>query len=121
MDWFSVWAPGPYIESEPVDAAVDPGRLTAWLIVTVVALILAALWYRQRVSRHSFWCATAGRDVEALFRFGRVLSCSAFGDPTAIACARRCLVRSFRVPWPPALPVATRPQAQPVSREGQCA
>jgi hypothetical protein len=61
MDWFSAWDPGPYIESEPVeaavDAAVDPGRLTAWLIVIVVALIVAALWYRQRVSRHSFCCA----------------------------------------------------------------
>ena len=74
MDWFSAWDPGPYIEIEPaVDAAVDPGRLTAWLIVTVVALIVAALWYRQRVSRHSFCCATVGRDVEVFFRFGRVL------------------------------------------------
>ena len=122
MDWFSAWDPGPYIEIEPaVDAAVDPGRLTAWLIVTVVALIVAALWYRQRVSRHSFWCATVGRDVEVLFRFGRVLSCSAFEDPTAIACARRCLVRSFRVQWPPALPVVTRPEAPRVSREGHYA
>jgi hypothetical protein len=121
MDWFSAWDPGPYIESEPVDAAVDPGRLTAWLIVTVVTLILAALWYRQRVSRHSFCCATVGRDVEVLFRFGRVLSCSAFEDPTAIGCARRCLVRSFRVQWPPALPVMTLPQAPRVSREGHYA
>ena len=121
MDWFSESDPGPYIEIEPVDAAVDTGRLTAWLILTVVALIVAALWYRQRVSRHSFWCATVGRDVEVLFRFGRVLSCSAFEDPTAIACARRCLVRSFRVQWPPALPVVTRPQAPRDSREGQYA
>lgn len=118
MDWFSVWDPAPYIDIEPLDADVDTGRLTAWLILTVVALIVAALWYRQRVSRHSFWCATAGRDVEVLFRFGRVLSCSAFEDPTAIVCARRCLVGSFRVPWPPALPVVTRRRAPWVSRAG---
>jgi len=49
--------------------------------------------------------ATTGRDVEMGFRRGRVLSCSAFEDPTAIACGRRCLDRSFRVQWPPALPV----------------
>jgi hypothetical protein len=114
MDWFSAWDPGPYIEIESVDAAVDavdPGRLTVWLIVTAVALILAALWYRQRVSRHSFCCATVGRDVEVLLRLGRVLSCSAFEDPTAIACPRRCLDRSFRAQWRPALPVVTRPRA----------
>jgi hypothetical protein len=39
------------------------------------------------------------------FRRGRALSCSAFEDPAAIACGRRCLDRSFRVQWPPALPV----------------
>ncbi len=50
MDWFSEWDPGPYIQLEPVDPAVDTRRLTAWLILTVVALIVAALWYRQRVS-----------------------------------------------------------------------
>jgi hypothetical protein len=121
MDWFSTWDPEPYIEIETVDGAVDTARLTAWLIVTAVALIVAALWYRQRVSRHSFWCATVGRDVEVLFRFGRVLSCSTFEDPTAIACARRCLVPSFRVQWPPALPVVRRPQAPRVSREGHYA
>ena len=121
MDWFSAWDPGSYIEIEAVDADVDTGRLTAWLILTVVALIVATLWYRQRVSRHSFWCATVGRDVEVLFRFGRVLSCSAFEDPTAVACARRCLVRSFRVQWPSALPVAMRPQAPRTSREGHYA
>jgi hypothetical protein len=38
------------------------------------------------------------------------VSCSAFEDPTAIACARRCLDRSFRVQWPPALPVLARPR-----------
>jgi hypothetical protein len=121
MDWFSAWDPGSYIEIAPADPAVDTGRLTAWIILTVVALIVATLWYRQRVPRRSFWCATVARDVEALFRFGHVLSCSAFEDPTTIACARRCRVRSFRVQWPTALPVATRQQAPRVSREGQYA
>jgi hypothetical protein len=91
------------------------------VIFSAVALIVAALWHRQRVSRQSFWCATVGRDIEVLFRFGRVLSCSAFEDPTAIVCARRCLVRSFRVQWTPALPVGTRPQVPRVSREGHYA
>jgi hypothetical protein len=117
MDWFSEWDRGPFVEIDSVDPAVDTGRLTAWLILTVVALIVAVLWHRQRVSRHSLWCATAGRDVEVLFRLGHVLSCSTFEDPTAIACARRCLVRSFRVQWPPALPVATRLPAPRLSRE----
>jgi hypothetical protein len=37
-----------------------------------------------------------------------VLSCSAFEDPTAIACGRRCRERSFRVQWP-TLPVLAPP------------
>ena len=110
MDWLSEWEPIPYTEGEQIDPALDAGRLTAWLILAVVALIVAALWYRQRVYRRAFWCATVGRDVEVRFRLERVLSCSAFEDPTAIACARRCLDRSFRVQWPLALPVLTRPR-----------
>jgi hypothetical protein len=72
MDWFSTWDPVFYAEIDQVDPAVDTGRLTAWLILAVVALAVAALWYRQRVFRHSFWCATIGRDVEVCFRLGRV-------------------------------------------------
>jgi hypothetical protein len=111
MDWFSTWDPVFYAEIDQVDPAVDTGRLTAWLILAVVALAVAALWYRQRVFRHSFWCATIGRDVEVRFRLGRVLSCSNFENPSAIACARRCADRSFRMQWSPGLPVLTRPQA----------
>jgi hypothetical protein len=82
MDWFSTWDPVFYAEIDQVDPAVDTGRLTAWLILAVVALAVAALWYRQRVFRHSFWCATIGRDVEVCFRLGRVLSCSNFENPS---------------------------------------
>jgi hypothetical protein len=110
MDWLSELEPIPYTEVEQIDPTLDAGRLTAWLILAAVALIVAALWYRQRVFRRSFWCATVGRDIEVRLRLGCVLSCSAFEDPTAIACARRCLDRSFRVQWPPALPVLTRPR-----------
>jgi len=68
------------------------------------------MWFRRRVVRHSFWCATAGRDVVVRLGRGCVQSCSAFEDPTAIACARRCRDRSFRVQWPPELPVLARPR-----------
>ena len=119
MDWFSEWQPVPYAEIQQVDPAFDAGRLTAWLILAVVALAVAALWYRQRLFRYSFWCATVERDIEVRFRLGCVLSCSAFEDPAAIACARRCVDRRFRMQWPPALPVLTRPLASRAVREGQ--
>lgn len=106
MDWFSEWEPLPYnIEIERVDPSADGGLLPAWLVVAVILLAAAVMWYRQRVVLHSFWCATVGRDVEVRLGRGCVQSCSAFEDPTAIACARRCLDRSFRVQWPPAVPV----------------
>ena len=100
MDWLSEWEPGPYMGIEQVDPAVDAGRLTAWLVLLIATMVIAALWYRQRVFRHSFWCATAGRDVAVRLRLGQVVSCSAFEDPTMIACDRRCLDRSFRTQWP---------------------
>ena len=98
MDWLSEWEPGPYMGIEQVDSAADAGRLTAWLVLVIAAVVIAALWYRQRVFGHSFWCASAGRDVHVRLRLGRVLSCSAFEDPAAIACDRRCVDRSFRNP-----------------------
>jgi hypothetical protein len=109
MDWFSAWEPLPYIEIERVDPPADGGLLTPWLVLAVI-LLAAVMWYRTRVVRRSFWCATVGRDVEVRFRRGGVQSCSVFEDPTAIACARRCLDRSFRVQWPPAIPVLARPR-----------
>lgn len=110
MDWLGEWEPIPYTEVEQVDPTLDAARLTAWLILAVVALTVVALWYRQRV-RRSFWCATVGRDVEVRFRLGGVLSCSAFEDPTAIACARRCRDRGFRMQWPPIQPDLRRPRS----------
>jgi hypothetical protein len=100
MDWLSEWEPGPFMGIEQVDPAVDAGRLTAWLVLVIAALAIAALWYRQRMFRRSFWCATAGRDVEVRLRLGQVLSCSAFEDSSAIACGRHCVDRTFRTRWP---------------------
>jgi hypothetical protein len=114
MDWFSVWEPlpypVPYMEIEPVDPPAAGGLFTTWPVLVLIALAAAVVWYRQHIVRHSFWCATFGRDVEVLLGRGCVQSCSAFEDPTAIACARRCLDRSFRMQWPPAVPVLTRPR-----------
>ena len=106
MDWLSEWEPGPYMGIEHVDPAVDAGGLTAWLVLLIAALVIAALWYRQRVFRRSFWCETAGRDVAVRLRLGQVLSCSAFEDPAAITCDRRCVDRSFRTQWPRATATA---------------
>ena len=109
MDWFSVWEPlpypVPYMEMEAVDPPADGGLLTAWLVLAVILLAATVIWHRQRVARHSFWCATVERDVEVRLGGGCVKSCSAFEDPSAVACARRCLDRSFRVQWPSALAV----------------
>jgi hypothetical protein len=74
----------------------------------VILLAAAVRAYRQRVARHSFWCATVGRGVEVRLEHGCVGSCTAFEDPMAIACARRCLDRSFRVQWPLAVPALSR-------------
>ena len=110
MDWLSEWEPLPYMGIEQVEPGVESGRLTAWLIFALAAVVIAALWDHQRIFRHSFWCATSRRDVEVRVRLGQVLSCSAFENPSAIACDRRCLDRGFRTQWPAALPVMTRPQ-----------
>jgi hypothetical protein len=109
MDWFSVWEPVGYVETEPVQFTTDLPMLVAWLVVAVVVLAALIAWYRQRIVRRSFWCATAGRDVEIFSRRGRVLSCSSFDDPAAVACARRCQGRAFRVQWPRPLPVLGPP------------
>ena len=109
MGWLGEWEPLLYIEEiERVDPPADGGLLPAWLVVATILLVGAVLWYRQRVVTHSFRCATVGRDVEVRLRRGCVQSCSAFEDPTAIACARRCLDRSFRMHWPPAAPGLAR-------------
>jgi hypothetical protein len=61
MDWLSEWEPLPYMGIEQVGPGVDSGRLTAWLILALAAVVIAALWYHQRIFRHSFWCATSRR------------------------------------------------------------
>lgn len=110
MDWFGAWepVPFPYIEVEPTEHAAEAGPLTVWLILAVIILAALVVWYRRRAFRHSFWCATVDRDVEVRLRSGCVLSCSAFEHPAAVACARRCTDRSFRVQWPSSVPVLTR-------------
>ena len=108
MDWFSAWEPVPYLDVERVDVTSGSSVLTAWLIVSVVVLAALVAWYRQRAVRHVFWCAGADRDVEVVMQHGCVLACSAFDDPGAIGCARRCVDASFRAQWPPALPVLVR-------------
>ena len=110
MDWLSEWDPVSYIGIEQSDPSVDSGRLTAWLILALAAVAIAVLWYRRRTFRRSFWCATSRREVEVRMRLGQVLCCSAFENPTAIACDRRCLGRGFRTQWPAALPVLMRPE-----------
>jgi hypothetical protein len=99
------------VEIERMDPPADSGMLIPWLILAVLVVAGLVAWYRQRVVRRSFWCATEGRDVEVRFRRSCVLSCSAFEGPATVACARRCMNRAFRVQWPPALPVLTRPSS----------
>jgi hypothetical protein len=53
---------------------------------------------------------TARREVEVRIQRGCIVSCAAFEDPTTIACARRCVDHSFRMQWPPPLPVLARPR-----------
>ena len=113
MDWFNMWDPVSYIDIERVEPPVDAGRFVAWLVVAMIVLTAMVMWYRQRIVCDSFWCAAVGREVEVRRRLGCVLSCSAFENPTAVACSRRCLDRSFRVQWPPALQVVTSPRSAP--------
>src|SRR5215831_15423164 len=71
MDWLSEWEPGSYMGIEQIDPAADAGRITAWLVLAIAAVAVAVLWYRQRVFRHAFWCATSR------FACGSVMSCPA--------------------------------------------
>jgi hypothetical protein len=116
MDWFSTWefVPDPiaYAELEPADSAGGVALMIpiVWLVLAAIALAVTVIGQRGRVVRRSFRCAIANREVEARLRSGRVQSCSAFEDPTAITCGRRCVDRSFRMQWPPPLPpVLMRP------------
>jgi hypothetical protein len=72
-------------------------------------------------SRRHFWCSIKEREVEVVFqtvprrllgaRITGVKSCTAFEDPTAVACDRACVDGRFRSQWPDSLRVGTRPAA----------
>jgi hypothetical protein len=114
MTWLDEW---------PMDASVAMESFVEFFVlVQVIAIALMVLllalsgpWFHWRVRRRrSFWCSQAQRPVEVeLEEHGvpgirctaRVLTCSAFESPEAIACARRCRDAAFRRQWEPALPV----------------
>ena len=65
--------------------------------------------------RRRVWCSLQRQEVEVEFEtktflgFPRLVGvnrCSAFDEPTDVACGRHCLDSEFRRRWPPALPVA---------------
>jgi hypothetical protein len=87
--------------------SVPPEWLALAPAVMVVAVVALMLLRGRR--RRAFWCALVGREVVAEFRHGMVRSCTAFEDPTAVACARRCADATFRRQWPSALPVIMTP------------
>ena len=71
-------------------------------IFGVAALLSVMVLLVVPSARRRFWCAGAGRQVEAVFEeFGlpgrrrpiAVLSCSAFAPPTALRCDHCCLDR----------------------------
>ena len=69
--------------------------------------------------RRHFWCSIKQREVEVEFetvprrllgtRITGVKSCTAFEEPTAVACDRACLDGRFRSQWPDSLRVGNRP------------
>jgi len=108
MDWLGVDFPVAIYSVVELDSSA-PQATIDWLALLpaalLVAIIAVAIVAARRAERWSFWCAIAGRDVVAEARGGCVQSCSAFEDPTAITCARRCADAAFRRQWPPALPL----------------
>ncbi len=65
MDWFSEWQPVPNLEIDRAQANPYLGELMAWAILIVLALVVTAVWYRQRRWRVAVLVsATVGRDVE---------------------------------------------------------
>jgi hypothetical protein len=70
-----------------------------WAVGAAVVLILATL-AASRLTRRTFWCEQAGRQVDVeleehgvplLRRFIAVRRCSAFTPSTAVTCRRSCL------------------------------
>jgi hypothetical protein len=69
---------------------------------------------RRGSSSRTFWCALKNQEVDVefetkrLFGFPRAVGvnrCSAFDEPSRVACDRRCMDSRFRRQWPFALPV----------------
>ena len=68
--------------------------------------------------RRHFWCRIKQHEVEVEFetvpslllpgRITGVSRCTAFDEPTDIACGRHCLDAYFRYQWPDSLHVADR-------------
>jgi len=69
--------------------------------------------------RRHFWCSIKRREVQVEFetvprrlfgaRITGVKSCTAFEEPTAVACDRACVDARFRSQWPDSLRVGDRP------------
>jgi hypothetical protein len=68
--------------------------------------------------RRHFWCSIKQHEVEVEFetvprlllpaRIAAVKRCTAFDEPTDIACGRHCVDGRFRNQWPESLRVADR-------------
>src|SRR5215813_2348797 len=92
MDWLNVWDPAPYVD-ERVEPPADAGQFVAWLVIAAIVLTAMVVWYRQRVVRHSFWCAAVGREVEVRQRLGCVISVLGIRESDR-DCVRPALPRS---------------------------
>jgi len=95
--WFSAW----------IYTFLSIAAVPVLLAVFAVAVVVAT---ETHTRRRRFWCALQGRNVETVFRTRGllpqargVLACSAFEDPRAVTCGRRCLEASYRRQWPAAL------------------
>lgn len=86
----------------------------AWAAGAALVLVLATL-AASRLTRRTFWCEQAGREVDVeleehgvplLRRFIAVRRCSAFTPSTAVTCRRTCLYRDAAPgsPVPPGSP-----------------
>ena len=72
----------------------------------------------SRTSLRHFWCRIKQHEVEVEFetaprlllpgRISGVKRCSAFDQPTDVACGRHCVDSWFRYQWPESLYVADR-------------
>jgi hypothetical protein len=77
MDWFSTWEPlphpypVPYMELERVDPPADGGLFTTWLVLAVIVLAAAVVWYRQKrleLTQHTVRCPLEDRTASLTVR-----------------------------------------------------